>query len=100
MADSFVCERDAFVAAWDRLGMADRKSFADFPDGADVRPALSQAEFVACQRDNPLRDFTINDLHAIDLADSFIRWATDPGNPERWREMFTCRFEMDADNDD
>jgi hypothetical protein len=95
MRDSFTCERDAFVAAWDRLGMADKKSFADFPAAEDVRPLKRQAQFLADQFNNPLRDFNLTDLWGIELASSFLRWAEDPGNPARWQEMFNARVEID-----
>jgi hypothetical protein len=41
-----------FVAAFDALDFANRKSFADLPAKADVRPVMAQAEWLRDQRPN------------------------------------------------
>lgn len=83
-----------FVAAWDRLGFADRESFSDLPAKADVRPVMNQAEQLRDQRPNPALDFTIRRLCVIDLADSFLRWLPGPGDPARWDAMFAARAQL------
>jgi hypothetical protein len=92
--DSFAVEAKAFVAAWDRLKLAQRKNFADLPDAELVRPVIQQAEWIWFQNDNPFRDFTDIDLWTIRLASSFLRWLADPTNARFWDRMFDCRAEL------
>ncbi len=95
--DSFATEARCFVAAWDRLNLVGRKSFADFPDAAEVRPLKSHSWYFVTQRHNPFRDHSPSDLWVIKLAEEFRRWCDDPGNPRWWSEMFGARWELHVD---
>lgn len=95
--DSFASEARAFIRQWDRLNLVGRKSFADFPDAEAVRPVIAQAQAMSIQDGNPFRDFTDIDLWVIKLADLFLRWCADPGNPRWWDEQFGARWELDSE---
>jgi hypothetical protein len=99
MSDSFGKEARAFLAAFDRLNLFGRDSYKSFPDEQDrsaVRVVLPMAEFMSLQRSNPLRDFTVSDLLAMDLSDSFLRWASDLSMPS-WMRLFDSREELRDD---
>src|SRR5271166_2268341 len=90
--DVFAKEAVAFLNGYDNLRLDKRDSFADLPENkAAVRALIGQAEWLGIQRTNPFTEFTLPQLVLMDLADSFLRWCSDPGNPARWEALFDLR---------
>jgi hypothetical protein len=94
MTHGFDREAKAFIAGWDRLELRTKQNFADLLDKSAVRVLIPQAEWLACQRTNPLMEFTLRQLCVLDVADSFLRWLPDPTAPARWSAMFETREEL------
>jgi hypothetical protein len=91
-------EAKAFLIQYDRLGFEHKSSFADFPDAAQVRIVIPLAEWIYCQHNNPLMPFSTWQKLVIALAGAFLRWCSDPGNPERWQTMIELRVDIDEED--
>ncbi|BBZ41143.1 hypothetical protein [Mycobacterium conspicuum] len=90
----FDVEGRAFIAAWDRLKLAQRKNFHDLPDECEARPLVAQANFLAVQRTNPLHDVaaTLPRLLLIDFGEAYLAWVRDPHSEKSWDRMFNIRY--------
>jgi hypothetical protein len=95
MSDHFTTEAAAFIIQYDRLKLDERRSYSDLPPKPDTRVVLGMAEKFRVQRTNPFRNFSPWDIHALDLADAFLKWAADFTNPNAWRAVFEARVELD-----
>jgi hypothetical protein len=71
VADLFATHAEAFLVGLQRLLAQDRSLIAADPSLPEM---CDHADFLAAQRDNPLIDFTLPRLYALDLADSFLSW--------------------------